>query len=112
MSVRMRHTRGHTNNRRSHHALSETKAIKDASTGVLRLPHRLDESTGLYRGKQIVTVKVKAPKAVQKGAAQLAPAPSAHDHAHDHANADVKAAKGVKGKVAGRAKSRSSTGGE
>ncbi len=67
MSVRMRHTRGHTNNRRSHHALSETKAIKDAKTGTLRLPHRVDESTGTYRGKQIVQVKAKKISTKVKG---------------------------------------------
>ena len=62
MSVRMRHTRAHTNNRRSHHALQGVKSVKDKESGKLRLPHRLDESTGMYRGKQIFTPKVKAPK--------------------------------------------------
>lgn len=54
MSVRMRHTRSHTKNRRSHHALSATNLVKDEESGSLRLPHRLDEKTGLYRGKQII----------------------------------------------------------
>lgn len=54
MSVRMRHTSSHTKNRRSHHALSAANLVKDAETGTLRKPHRLDETTGLYRGKQII----------------------------------------------------------
>ena len=59
MSVRMRHTRGHTGNRRSHHALKQTLVVKDAASGALRLPHRLDETTGTYRGKLIVSPTVK-----------------------------------------------------
>ena len=71
MSVRMRHTRGHTNNRRSHHALDGVKAVSGEKAGTLRLPHRVDEITGTYRGRQI------APAAKpRKTAAQT------HDHPH------------------------------
>lgn len=63
MSVRMRHTSSHTRNRRSHHALKNKLIVKDKESGALRLPHRLDESTGMYRGKQILPKKeVKAAK--------------------------------------------------
>lgn len=59
----MRHTRSHTNNRRSHHALKGKVIVKDKESGALRLPHRLDETTGMYRGKQILPKKeVKAEK--------------------------------------------------
>jgi large subunit ribosomal protein L32 len=58
MSVRMRHTSSHTKNRRSHHALKNTNLLKDKETGALRLPHRLDESTGTYRGRQIIEKKI------------------------------------------------------
>lgn len=54
MSVRMRHTSSHTKNRRSHHALKDASIVKDKESGALRLPHRLDETTGMYRGKQII----------------------------------------------------------
>lgn len=58
----MRHTSSHTKNRRSHHALVEGAVFADKESGNLRLPHRLDEATGMYRGKQIAapvsTVKV------------------------------------------------------
>ncbi|MDB5264472.1 MAG: rpmF [Parcubacteria group bacterium] len=57
----MRHTRSHTRNRRSHHALVEGNLVTDKESGALRLPHRIDESTGMYRGIQIVPKKeVKA----------------------------------------------------
>ncbi len=114
MSVRMRHTRGHTNNRRSHHALSETKAVKDAESGNLRLPHRIDETTGKYRGKQIFVLKVKGAKASKaKGPSEKVPAEPAHDHVHEHANAEAKSSKGILGKIAaaGRPKARSGFGG-
>lgn len=117
MSIRMRHTRGHTGNRRSHHALSATKTVKDASSGALRLPHRVDESTGMYRGKQIFTPKVKAPKQAEHKHAHshTHEHEHAHDHAHvEHANADAKSSKGISGKIAtgGRPKARSGMGGQ
>lgn len=114
MSVRMRHTRGHTNNRRSHHALTATKAVVDKESGKLRLPHRVDETTGMYRGKKIFTVKskVKSPKA--KGVATPAVAEHKHEHAkEEHVNAEAKSNKGVLGKlgIGGRPKARSGFGG-
>ena len=50
----MRHTSSHTKNRRSHHALKAASIVKDKESDTLRLPHRLDEATGMYRGKQII----------------------------------------------------------
>jgi len=61
----MRHTSAHTKNRRSHHALKNTNIVTDKESGALRLPHRIDETTGMYRGKQIApakAVKVKKEK--------------------------------------------------
>lgn len=55
----MRHTRSHSRNRRSHHALSGTSVVTDKESGKLRLPHRLDEATGMYRGKLVVPPKAK-----------------------------------------------------
>ena len=115
MSIRMRHTRGHTNNRRSHHALKNTNILKDAESGNLRLPHRLDEVTGMYRGKQIAPARVaRASMKKVRGPSTAPVAPHVHEHAHEeHANADMKSAKGIAGKVAtgGRPKARSGFGG-
>lgn len=120
MSIRMRHTRGHTANRRSHHALDGVKTVKDKESGALRLPHRVDESTGMYRGKKIFEPKVKMASASKvKGPNTEAGLEHKHDHAHEHAhaehvNAEAKSSKGVQGKIAsgGRPKARSGMGGQ
>jgi large subunit ribosomal protein L32 len=114
MSIRMRHTRGHTGNRRSHHALKGTTIVKDKESGNLRLPHRIDEATGMYRGKQIFAPKVKAVPASKVKGASTEPTPAhTHDHTHDHTNAEVKGLKGMFGKLGkgGRPKARSGFGG-
>lgn len=115
MSIRMRHTKGHTGNRRSHHALVAGAVVTDKETGKLRLPHRVDEATGMYNGKQIFTPKVKATKGAKLNGPKTEVAHEHnHEHAHvEHANAEAKGAKGVKGKVAtgGRPKARSGMGG-
>ena len=66
MSVRMRHTSSHTKNRRSHHALAASSIVTDKDSGALRLPHRLDETTGKYRGMLIVPERKKALKKEEK----------------------------------------------
>ena len=111
----MRHTRGHTGNRRSHHALKNINVLKDAAGATLRLPHRLDEATGQYRGKQIAPAKTAhvSEKKV-KGPSTAPVAPHLHEHAHEeHANAEMKVSQGIAGKVAtgGRPKARSGFGG-
>ncbi len=55
----MRHTTSHTHNRRSHHALSSVQTVVDAKSGASRLSHRLDETTGEYRGTLIKAPRVK-----------------------------------------------------
>ena len=114
MSIRMRHTRGHTGNRRSHHALKKTNIVATEG-GAFRLPHHLDESTGMYRGKLIVEPRAKGVKATKvKGPETEPKAAKVHDHSKDHANADAKATRGIAGKVAtgGRPKARSGMGGQ
>jgi ribosomal protein L32 len=77
MSVRMRHTSSHSKNRRSHHALKGTTIVTDKESSALRLPHRLDESTGMYKGIQIVSKKVLKKEEEKKSAKKVA-----HDHDH------------------------------
>ena len=63
----MRHTSSHTKNRRSHHALVEGLIVKDKDSGNLRLPHKIDEITGMYRGKQIASPKTVVKKSKKDG---------------------------------------------
>ena len=62
MVVRMRHTRAHTANRRSHHALRAPALGKCADCGTLTTPHRVCENCGKYRGKVIIDVAAAAAK--------------------------------------------------
>ena len=48
------------NKRRSHHRLSSINIIEDKESGEPRLPHKMDKSTGMYNGRQII--KSKKPK--------------------------------------------------
>ena len=111
----MRHTKGHTGNRRSHHALKGSAVVKDAESGNLRLAHHLDEVTGMYRGKHIFTPKAKRTLELKKKGPDTEPtAKHVHEHAREeHANAEVKSSKGVLGKIAAasRPKARSGMGG-
>jgi large subunit ribosomal protein L32 len=112
----MRNTSGHAGNRRSHHALKNITIVKDKESGNLRLPHRLDEATGMYRGKQVFAPKAKRTHGPKVKGPDTEPTPKEHLHEHAkevHTNAEVKASKGVLGKIAGatRPKARSGFGG-
>lgn len=61
MSVRMRHTRAHSANRRSHHHV-EKPALSTDSTGAAHQRHRVSPTTGIYKGRQVIDVKVKKSK--------------------------------------------------
>lgn len=54
MVVRMRHTKSHTANRRSHHALTAPKYVTDKETNVPHLRHRMCATTGVYKGRKIL----------------------------------------------------------
>ncbi len=62
MVVRMRHTKSHTANRRSHHALTAPKAVADKESGSIHLRHRVDLKTGMYKGRKILDVVGKVAK--------------------------------------------------
>ena len=47
------------NMRRSHDSLKNINVILDKESGEPRLPHRIDISTGMYKGRQILKKKTK-----------------------------------------------------
>jgi large subunit ribosomal protein L32 len=114
MSVRMRHTSSHSKNRRSHHALVAGAVVNDKESGNLRLPHRLDESTGMYRGKLIVPERKSDLKKEAKRREK-----NLEEHVHEegvkepvHTEKEIKKETGVLGRLTkGKAKARSGMGG-
>ena len=65
MVVRMRHTRAHTANRRSHHALKAQK-LAVCECGAARVSHRACASCGRYRGRVVVDLAAKQQAKAQK----------------------------------------------
>ena len=59
MVVRMRHTRSQTRQRRSHHALAETK-LAQCECGATRVSHRACPQCGRYNGRVVVDMAAKA----------------------------------------------------
>ena len=55
MVVRMRATRSHHNNRRSHHALV-TPAVAKCDCGATMLRHKACAQCGKYRGRQVIDI--------------------------------------------------------
>lgn len=66
MSIRMRHTRAHTGNRRSHHGLEEPRFSKCDKCGEKRVRHTACKNCGTYRGKEVVDVMAKLDKKARK----------------------------------------------
>ncbi|MDP1625155.1 MAG: 50S ribosomal protein L32 [bacterium] len=69
MVVRMRHTRAHTGNRRSHHALKNPALSTDSKTGTIHLRHRASALTGMYKGIVVIDVEKRAAKKAKKAKA-------------------------------------------
>jgi ribosomal protein L32 len=66
----MRHTRAHTANRRSHHKVKGAALSTDTKTGSTHLRHRVDMTTGQYRGRKVIDVVAKAEKKQSKAKAK------------------------------------------
>ena len=58
MVVRMRHTRAHTANRRSHHALAGTRTTR-SKDGVVHPRHRALLDGSQYRGRSVMDLTSK-----------------------------------------------------
>jgi large subunit ribosomal protein L32 len=62
----MRHTRAHTANRRSHHALSKQGVSLCKECGHPKRPHTICPHCGTYKGKKMVDVNKVATKKAKK----------------------------------------------
>jgi len=72
MVIRMRHTRAHTGNRRSHHALKSAGFAICTHCQAMRKPHTVCASCGYYRGRNVLNLvkKVEKKQAARKIAAK------------------------------------------
>lgn len=66
MVVRMRHTRSHTNNRRSHHALKGVVTLACPKCGTIRMPHHACANCGTYKNREVIDVLKKLSKKERK----------------------------------------------
>lgn len=70
MTVRMRHTRAHTANRRSHHALKAETLSACENCNSAHIKHRACPNCGMYRGRKVVDTTKKIEKKQKKAEAK------------------------------------------
>jgi len=59
MVIRMRHTRSHTANRRSHHALTAPEMAVCKNCGAHHRPHHMCLACGFYKGRVVIDLAAK-----------------------------------------------------
>ncbi len=74
MVVRMRHTKSHTKNRRSHHALVGVSFVACKNCGALKKGHTVCMSCGHYNDKKVINLAEIAEKKAKKEKARKAEA--------------------------------------
>ena len=70
MTVRMRHTRAHTGNRRSHHALKAPQISTCPNCGAPYMRHRACPTCGIYRGHEVVDMVAKKERTIARAKAK------------------------------------------
>ncbi len=66
----MRHTKSHTANRRSHHALKKTNFVNCSNCKVFKKPHVVCSACGFYRGRKVLDLVKKLEKKQKKAKAK------------------------------------------
>lgn len=74
MVVRMRSTRSHTGNRRSHHALVNPRLSACPDCGAARMNHTMCANCGKYKGRVVVDVQGYVAKKEKRAKAKAAAA--------------------------------------
>jgi ribosomal protein L32 len=64
----MRHTRAHTGNRRSHHALKNPPITVSAETGVTHRRHRASASSATFKGRAVSSIEKKLARQARRAA--------------------------------------------
>lgn len=59
MVIRMRHTKAHTANRRSHHGLKAPNLATCSNCGEFYRPHHMCLNCGFYKGRQVLDLESK-----------------------------------------------------
>lgn len=62
MVIRMRHTRAHSKNRRSHHALKAPVVSVCKNCGASHRPHHMCLECGFYNGRQVMDLAAQKEK--------------------------------------------------
>jgi large subunit ribosomal protein L32 len=68
----MRHTKSHTANRRSHHALKSASFAKCENCSALKKGHTVCKACGFYRGMKVLDLVKKTEKKQKKAKAKTA----------------------------------------
>ena len=66
MSSRLRATKGHTRNRRSHHGVVAPRLSKCTECSTYHLRHRMCDSCGKYKGREVVDMEAVAEKRLER----------------------------------------------
>jgi ribosomal protein L32 len=66
----MRHTRAHTGNRRSHHALKNPPVSVAADSGVVHRRHRAAATSASFKGRVVTSIEKKLARQARRAAAK------------------------------------------
>jgi len=66
MVIRMRHTRAHTKNRRSHHGLDMPTLAVCSNCGSHHRPHHMCQACGFYKDRMVIDMQAKTDKRTER----------------------------------------------